>query len=63
MSKKKERPTNYPILNKMFSIFVLEKKLTPLERLGNRLGYMDSKTMELSDDKFKLIIGLRTLYL
>ena len=48
MSKKKERPTNYPILNKMFSIFVLEKKLTPLERLGNRLGYMGSAFIMMS---------------
>lgn len=48
MSKKKERPTNYPILNKMFSIFVLDKKLTPLERLGNRLGYMGSAFIMMS---------------
>lgn len=48
MSKKKERPTNYPILNKMFSIFVLDKKLTPLERLGNRLGYMGSSFIMMS---------------
>ena len=48
MSKKKELPTNYPILNKMFSIFVLDKKLTPLERLGNRLGYMGSAFIMMS---------------
>lgn len=48
MSKKKEQPTNYPILNKMFSIFVLDKKLTPLERLGNRLGYMGSAFIMMS---------------
>ena len=48
MSKKKEKPTNYPILNKMFSIFVLDKKLTPLERLGNRLGYMGSAFIMMS---------------
>jgi len=48
MSKKKEIPTNYPILNKMFSIFVLDKKLTPLERLGNRLGYMGSAFIMMS---------------
>lgn len=48
MSKKKESPTNYPILNKMFSIFVLDKKLTPLERLGNRLGYMGSAFIMMS---------------
>lgn len=40
--------TNYPILNKMFSIFVLDKKLTPLERLGNRLGYMGSAFIMMS---------------
>lgn len=48
MSKKKELHTNYPILNKMFSIFVLDKKLTPLERLGNRLGYMGSAFIMMS---------------
>ena len=48
MSKKKELPTNYPILNKIFSIFVLDKKLTPLERLGNRLGYMGSAFIMMS---------------
>ena len=48
MSKKKELPTNYPILNKMFSIFVLDKKLTPLDRLGNRLGYMGSAFIMMS---------------
>ena len=48
MSKKKELPTNYTILNKMFSIFVLDKKLTPLERLGNRLGYMGSAFIMMS---------------
>ena len=48
MSKKKELPTNYPILNKMFSIFVLDKKLTPLERLGNLLGYMGSAFIMMS---------------
>jgi hypothetical protein len=48
MSKKKELPTNYPILNKMFSVFVLDKKLTPLERLGNRLGYMGSAFIMMS---------------
>ena len=48
MRKKKELPTNYPILNKMFSIFVLDKKLTPLERLGNRLGYMGSAFIMMS---------------
>ena len=48
MSKKKKKPTNYPILNKMFSIFVLDKKLTPLERLGNRLGYMGSAFIMMS---------------
>ena len=40
--------TNYPMLNKMFSIFVLDKKLTPLERLGNRLGYMGSAFIMMS---------------
>lgn len=48
MGKKKEQMTNYPILNKMFSIFVLDKKLTPLERLGNRLGYMGSAFIMMS---------------
>lgn len=48
MGKKKEQLTNYPILNKMFSIFVLDKKLTPLERLGNRLGYMGSAFIMMS---------------
>ena len=48
MGKKKELHTNYPILNKMFSIFVLDKKLTPLERLGNRLGYMGSAFIMMS---------------
>lgn len=48
MGKRKEQPTNYPILNKMFSIFVLDKKLTPLERLGNRLGYMGSAFIMMS---------------
>lgn len=48
MSKKKKQPTNYPILNRMFSIFVLDKKLTPLERLGNRLGYMGSAFIMMS---------------
>jgi hypothetical protein len=48
MSKKKKLPTNYPILNKMFSVFVLDKKLTPLERLGNRLGYMGSAFIMMS---------------
>tara|TARA_B110000208_G_scaffold78515_1_gene100446 strand:+ start:75 stop:377 length:303 start_codon:yes stop_codon:yes gene_type:complete len=47
MSKKKQL-TNYPILNKMFSIFVLDKKLSPLERLGNRLGYMGSSFIMMS---------------
>ena len=32
----------------MFSIFVLDKKLTPLERLGNRLGYMGSAFIMMS---------------
>ena len=48
MSKKKELHTNYPILNKMFSIFVLDKKLTTIERLGNRLGYMGSAFIMMS---------------
>ena len=48
MGKKKKQMTNYPILNKMFSIFVLDKKLTPLERLGNRLGYMGSAFIMMS---------------
>ena len=48
MGKKKKQLTNYPILNKMFSIFVLDKKLTPLERLGNRLGYMGSAFIMMS---------------
>ena len=48
MGKKNEQMTNYPILNKMFSIFVLDKKLTPLERLGNRLGYMGSAFIMMS---------------
>lgn len=49
MSKKKRQQlTSYPILNKMFSIFVLDKKLSPLERLGNRLGYMGSAFIMMS---------------
>lgn len=48
MGKKKKQMTNYPMLNKMFSIFVLDKKLTPLERLGNRLGYMGSAFIMMS---------------
>ena len=32
----------------MFSIFVLDKKLSPLERLGNRLGYMGSSFIMMS---------------
>ena len=47
MSKKKTFKTN-PILNRMFSIFVLDKKLSPLERLGNRLGYMGSSFIMMS---------------
>lgn len=49
MSKKKRQQlTSYPILNKMFSVFVLDKKLSPLERLGNRLGYMGSAFIMMS---------------
>ena len=47
MSKKKIFKRN-PILNRMFSIFVLDKKLSPLERLGNRLGYMGSSFIMMS---------------
>ena len=47
MSKKKIFKRN-PILNRMFSIFVLDKKLSPLERLGNRLGYMGSSFVMMS---------------
>ena len=47
MSKKKQL-TSYPILNKMLSIFVLDKKLSPLERLGNRSGYMGSAFIMMS---------------
>ena len=47
MSKNKQY-TNYPLLNKIFSIFVLDKKLSPLERLGNRLGYMGSAFIMMS---------------
>ena len=35
-------------MNKIFSIFVLDKKLSPLERLGNRLGYMGSAFIMMS---------------
>jgi len=47
MSKNKQY-TNDPLLNKIFSIFVLDKKLSPLERLGNRLGYMGSAFIMMS---------------
>ena len=38
----------YPILNKLLSIFVLDKKLSPLERVGNRLGYMGTSFIMVS---------------
>lgn len=38
----------YPIINKLLSIFVLDKKLSPLERVGNRLGYMGTSFIMVS---------------
>lgn len=38
----------YPILNKLLSIFVIDKKLSPLERVGNRLGYMGTSFIMVS---------------
>ena len=36
------------MLNRILKIFVLDKKLTPLERLGNRLGYMGTSFIMMS---------------
>ena len=46
MSKKKKQ--QYPRLNKLLKIFTVDKKLTPLERIGNRLGYMGTAFIMIS---------------
>ena len=46
--KHMENKQEYPILNKLLSIFVLKKKLTPLERVCNRLGYMGTSFIMVS---------------
>jgi len=45
---KSKNTTQYPMLNRILKIFVLDKKLTPLERLGNRLGYMGTSFIMMS---------------
>ena len=45
---KSNKKIEYPILNKFLSIFVLDKKLSPLERVGNRLGYMGTSFIMVS---------------
>ena len=38
----------YPRLNKFLTKFVRDKKLTPLERMSNRLGYMGTGFIMIS---------------
>ena len=45
---KSKNTTQYPMLNRILKIFVLDKKLTPIERLGNRLGYMGTSFIMMS---------------
>ena len=45
---KNKKITQYPVLNRILKVFVLDKKLTPLERLGNRLGYMGTAFIMIS---------------
>ena len=45
---KNKKITQYPVLNRILKVFVLDKKLTPLERLGNRLGYMGTAFIMVS---------------
>ena len=45
---KNKKITQYPALNKILKAFVLDKKLTPLESLGNRLGYMGTAFIMVS---------------
>jgi hypothetical protein len=46
--KQKQKQKQYPRLNKILKVFVLDKKLTPVERLGNRLGYMGTAFIMMS---------------
>jgi len=48
MGSKKKSQNQYPRLNKILKVFVLDKKLTPIERLGNRLGYMGTAFIMMS---------------
>jgi hypothetical protein len=45
---KNKKITQYPVLNRILKAFVLDKKLTPIERLGNRLGYMGTAFIMIS---------------
>lgn len=57
MSKKYKR---YPKLNKFLKRFVADKKLTPLERMGNRLGYMGTAFIMMSPYLLPYGIGAYT---
>jgi hypothetical protein len=48
MGSHKQKQKQYPRLNKILKVFVLDKKLTPVERLGNRLGYMGTAFIMMS---------------
>jgi len=52
----KQNKKQYPRLNKILEVFVLDKKLTPLERLGNRLGYMGTAFIMISP--YLLVYGI-----
>ena len=61
MGKTKNKlQTPYPVLNKMLKAFVVDKKLTPLERLGNRLGYMGTAFIMMSPYLLPYGIGAYT---
>lgn len=45
---KNENYTRYPKLNRILQKLVTDKKLTPLERICNRLGYMGTGFIMMS---------------
>jgi len=54
--RNKKQETQYPVLNRILAAFVVDKKLTPLERLGNRLGYMGTAFIMISP--YLLVYGI-----
>ena len=59
MGKKKQK-ISYPTLNRILKVFIVDKKLTPLERLGNRLGYMGTAFIMMSPYLLPYGIGAYT---